>query len=675
MADVHEEQGEGSHWPISVLFSLSSSINIFIPLIMVRIFPPEEVGSYKIFFLYVMIAPVVFGSEGLRNGFSYFAGKRDDWSRYFQTTGTCILLIAIAASFALLSVQSTLSSNLHFSSAESLLFTSAIFAAITSKLYEDAAIAKGRIWRAARFHILFELPRTGAIVAFALIFQSLEAVFFGHTLLALLKSFAGIWLGAKEGYLGRQFSLDSLRSVLRYGVPVSGAAILGIGVSHFDQLILSQTLEPAVFALYAIGCLAVPPLVTLERTVAQVLIPKMAGAFEAGLPERAAELYQQSVRTLTFLLIPSAAALAVFAEPIIELLFTEAYREAVPILRVFSLSYVFLAFPYDAAARALGDAKWILGNLTRCSILTLAVTGSGTYFFGLYGALAGLLFGAAIMRFYAFRYMLRNANWKLSEFLPESFLVNLGFATLFWSIVAITMAPLFESELFWFLLVSPLMMIGTWVSALVAEAVLVPSRSTHREEEGVRGLSVVMMLQNFNVGGLERMALEICSGLKQAGAEVKVIAYDQGKADLEKTLYPKFQEAGLSLAVRSKGDGFSVRSLSWVAMRLNEACPDVLHCHDIGGMVYGILAKLLSAGKCRVVLTQHSFLHLESKRRYRWYERILSLFVDEIVVVSKKIEASYQDLGVRNRRFVHIPNGVSFAVPLPRERQLELRKE
>ena len=68
------EEATSSHWPISICSFVSAIASLLIPILLVRVLSAEEVGFYKVFFLYMALSPVFFGITGLQNGLCYFSG-------------------------------------------------------------------------------------------------------------------------------------------------------------------------------------------------------------------------------------------------------------------------------------------------------------------------------------------------------------------------------------------------------------------------------------------------------------------------------------------------------------------------------------------------------------------------------------------------------------------------
>lgn len=46
---AHQSQ-HPSHWPLTLLGGMSSLLNLFLPVVLVRVFTPADVGVFKIFF-------------------------------------------------------------------------------------------------------------------------------------------------------------------------------------------------------------------------------------------------------------------------------------------------------------------------------------------------------------------------------------------------------------------------------------------------------------------------------------------------------------------------------------------------------------------------------------------------------------------------------------------------
>ena len=171
-----------------------------------------------------------------------------------------------------------------------------------------------------------------------------------------------------------------------------------------------------------------------------------------------------------------------------------------------------------------------------------------------------------------------------------------------------------------------------------------------------------MLTQYLHMGGLERMIFNLSISLKDRGEwEPQVFVFDRlPDAGPENDLAPSFVSAGIPVTSFVKAPGFSAKAVLAIRRKLSEDAIPVVHTHDLGALIYGVCAKLLSFGRVRLVHTQHSFVHLANHRRYKYYELFFTRFADEIAVVSPDTQRAYMDLGVPQRRLRVVPNGMRF---------------
>ena len=406
---------KNSHWPISILSTASSAVNMGLPLVLVRLLTPEEIGVFRIFFLYLAIVPAFSLMAGINNGLSYWSGQKPGAQAIRMSSLLNLLSAAGLAAVALL-LRGPLQSFLGWPMPYVLAFCAALLTTTTSSFYEEAAIATGQVWRGALYGAAMDLARTLCVLAAAVLTRRLEAIFLAYAGAHALKTLVGFTLGARQGLVRLRWDRALAGPVWRYAWPVSASAIFWMVINYSDQVILAKWLSPADFAFYSVGCLTVPPLLILEASVNRVLIPELARAFAEGRDREAAALYRDAVSELCYLTLPAVTGMIVFAAPIVELLFTRSYASASAYLRVYALYYLAVVVPIDAVPRARGQARWILGSYAFFSALTLALCLGLTLRFGPFGALAGLLTARLANRVYAASYVARTTGWTPASF-------------------------------------------------------------------------------------------------------------------------------------------------------------------------------------------------------------------------------------------------------------------
>lgn len=641
-----------SHWPITLTNSAAALISIALPLVLVRILTPDQVGLYSIFFLYVMLCPSLFLTGGLTNGLYLWAGKypeaksevRQSWTLLMEITlvGCTIGLICVHWAAPLIKIPPI----------DLQLILVSIPFVIASTFFEDLMIARGDIWRGSWYGSGSNVFRTTSLLVAAWWTRRVETVFWVFFAGAIVRAGMGLVLVRKFDEIAWLFSWKKTKTVLRYAVPVSLAGLGGMGLQSVDQMILSFRLNPASFAFYAMGCLAIPPLEIFETSVNRVLIPRLAQAFATNARPEAAVLFAEAVSELYRFLLPATVGLVIFSRPIVQILFTDRYLPAASFLRIYALTYLFLAFPFGSVARARGDGGWIL----RSSLFFAAISAVATWFaagrWNAMGALVTLLVSQFLLRIYGFTYAARCLASSISRFLPvKDLLVQSGLA-LAGVLVSLLLQPLFSDARVWFLVAGPLFTLlyfgGTYAFDL------------RRHFNAPGPIHILELAQTLGLGGLERTVYSLSNTLNQHQRfKVLVATYDHPEG--LPSLVPLFEEAGIPLIQWQKGSGFSFRSVFQLVQLTYSEKTRILHAHDLGPLIYGSLVKMFSLGRVRLVLTLHTLLDIEQNPRYRRYYKHFLRFPDRIIAVSEGIKTGLLALGGNPERIEVIPNGVSFS--------------
>ena len=407
-----------SHWPLSLIGGAVSMANLFLPLVLVRTLPPEFIGQYKIFFLYLVLVPWFVMAAGLTNGLSYWAGHDDRKIPAFRNSWTMLVFIAGVVLLVGTLGQSMIMKWLGWGPTEMRLFLWCAFVQILSTFYEEASISQGHIWRGALFSSGFDLTQNTAILTAALIFKSVEAIFWANLIVMTTKLGLGITLGYREGF--QRFSRNSelRKAIMRYATPVSVSAALQAVMNYSDQLLLAGLIAADQFAIYTLGCLSIPPLLIMETSVNRVVIPRLSRAFALGQSDQARQLLRESTSELSWIFIPSSMGLFIFADPIVQLLFTAKYAAAAIFLKIGAFRWILMALPLDQVPRARAKGGWILKQLSVFSVVSVVLVFVFAKLFGAVGAQIGILSTIALTRINAIFYLRRTEGWGLRKLLP-----------------------------------------------------------------------------------------------------------------------------------------------------------------------------------------------------------------------------------------------------------------
>lgn len=445
------------HWPIFLLSSTSSFANLFLPIILVRLLSPFDIGIYKTFFVYFSVLPFLVLSGGPLHSIYYWVGSRAP-NKKNLINATWTLTIAISALVVLVGIplESYLEDQLHQTDWFMYLLIICSFLSTPSSHYSEASIALGHQSRGAIFETSFEIIKVIGFILIAWQTKSIHHLLVYYAILLVLKTLLSAVLNVRLNHLSVRTDRASVQQVLRYSLPIAATGCLGVFVDKIDLIILTTKLSPEEFAFYSMGCLAIPPLYLLETSVQKILIPKISEAYHAQESQKALVAYNQAIGDIGHLIIPAVFGLMVFADPIVELLFTSKFASSAVYLRVFALSYLLLLIPHDSVARATGNSSWILKTYLLTTPLSLVATIISANHLPAYLVLLISIFIKFLPKGFGLWYSVKVMQWNVSQLLPRrKLLLQFGLATVL-SVASLLVRSRFPSGLQWFLVVSPI---------------------------------------------------------------------------------------------------------------------------------------------------------------------------------------------------------------------------
>lgn len=174
---------------------------------------------------------------------------------------------------------------------------------------------------------------------------------------------------------GFQWPSGIIRSVGTYTLPLTGAVAVYAVAKRMDSYFVSLSLGPEQFALCSVGARGVPFLETFIGTVFLTTIPLLSEQFGRADHKAALEIWHGVSKKVLLVLLPLVGLIAVAAQSIIVLLYTETYTMAVAPF----LAYLFVAplqgFLFREVLHAAGKTRDLLpAEFLRVGILICAFT-------------------------------------------------------------------------------------------------------------------------------------------------------------------------------------------------------------------------------------------------------------------------------------------------------------
>jgi glycosyltransferase involved in cell wall biosynthesis len=161
-------------------------------------------------------------------------------------------------------------------------------------------------------------------------------------------------------------------------------------------------------------------------------------------------------------------------------------------------------------------------------------------------------------------------------------------------------------------------------------------------------MKICHIVDNLNIGGLERTIVAIVLGLKSYEHEVWCL---KKKSVLAKDI----EDSGIEIREFNFEGGLNILSVNKLASELRKGRFDIVHNHGIFPFMWGEPAAILAGIPARIVHCQNVYDDVVGKNRLKF--RIFAYFTKKIIAVSEAVKRSLTDhIGIDPDKIVVIYN-------------------
>jgi glycosyltransferase involved in cell wall biosynthesis len=169
-------------------------------------------------------------------------------------------------------------------------------------------------------------------------------------------------------------------------------------------------------------------------------------------------------------------------------------------------------------------------------------------------------------------------------------------------------------------------------------------------------MRIVQLVEDLELGGLERLAVDLALAQKQAGHQLLVYCLFHAGP-----LAASLEAAGIPVVPFQKAAGFSTSTVLAMAKRLREDGTDVIHGHNPGVHHYAALAARV-AGVPVCINTRHSVTNSQGVPYQERYFRWVKPLTGHVVFVCDFVRRGLEDkLGYPPEKCSVILNGIPLA--------------
>lgn len=184
-----------------------------------------------------------------------------------------------------------------------------------------------------------------------------------------------MWRELPRGGKGVWLDRESLKSVYRFSLGVTGIDVTNMLLHAMDRVVLSKMLGLADFGYYSLARTVAEMLGRVALPVQQAVYPQLTALVEVGASLRVKELYHKACQTTSVLLVPPALALMLFSDTILRLWTRDAIlaQKTALVLSALSVgSYLWCLrlLPFSLQLAAGWTSLTLVQNLAGLLILT-----------------------------------------------------------------------------------------------------------------------------------------------------------------------------------------------------------------------------------------------------------------------------------------------------------------
>lgn len=258
-------------------------------------------------------------------------------------------------------------------------------ALIASSPVEVALTAQGRPHLSALALVGSDAMRIGLMLAAVLSGRGLTGLAWGAAVAAGIRLFIALSLALGPGAFAP--SRTRVRSQLAYAIPFGLAILLAMPQQQFHQLFVASRVDPAAFAIYAVGCLQIPIVSLLYTPISDTMQVRMAALEREGRTHQAASVFSEAVDRLAVVFLPMCALLMAVARPLLVLVYGEKYADSAAILQIAVLSVAVASLPVDGVLKARARTRTLLWAYAAKLAVTWPLLALGFRLGGMQGAI------------------------------------------------------------------------------------------------------------------------------------------------------------------------------------------------------------------------------------------------------------------------------------------------
>jgi len=376
---------------LGVANALDYALQFLLPVVLVRYLSPAAFGGYRLLWLVTGTVMAVV-TQAMAGSLYYFLPRSDaDGKRLYINQAILYLGAAgLIGAWAVSGLNPWLPRNVRDLAGTEVLVPLFVLLWVMASLLDLIGTAEERVRWQTRVVVGLSALRALALSATAILTRELEPVIlallgFAAFKLALLIGYVARHHGVRGPFLRRGAFVEQLRQSAPFGF---AGALYGLR-GQADQWVASVLFPVAMFASFSIAALLGPLVHLCRQSVGQAFLPSLSRLEAQGDNHGMLGLSSRASVMVATLAYPLLAFAFVFGRDIVTVVYTSAYVDAVPVMRIYIVGLVALVIEPASIMLLLRQGTFSMRIGVLALAFSVAVSFAGARLFGLAGAAAG----------------------------------------------------------------------------------------------------------------------------------------------------------------------------------------------------------------------------------------------------------------------------------------------
>ena len=406
---------------ISIGKIVAMILNFIMPVFLSRFLTKEEYGLYSQFYLVHNFVGSICAFGIQSNLYFFFPGTSKEKRR--QIVWNTLILISIfsligGTSLLIPQITGFLINNDLYQYLDIIILCIIVY--VPSLLFEPLGVVGGNNWLIMIYHPVTIVLKIIFVISFALIYHSLDSIFYAILLLESL-IFICLLVYVIRYYpllKGKLLSRELMRKQLLYSLPFGVAVCLNSLCMQIDKIICTGYLSLEDYAIYSVAFFGIPGIMQIYDALCQVNVVDMARYHKENDQMGLMACYKRFVtKTLSFSL-PLILAGCLFTPQIIDLVFSDKYHAAIPFFRLYLFTFIFGMIGAGTILRAIGKTKYSMYSFGITTVICIPITYFFIQYYGIWGAITSAMINTILPKLLQVISECRVLNYSLRDYFP-----------------------------------------------------------------------------------------------------------------------------------------------------------------------------------------------------------------------------------------------------------------